>query len=125
MLEKVKRVECYHGVSFDIGGVEVKLPIFIVEHGNADVILGRLWERAVRLVYINEEGELYNIRHADEGTIGSDFLESERRFYRKRNAAPSTSTSRVAISHEQSPAITTTHFNHDAQIIHFDHAPKL
>ena len=49
MLEEVKPIECYHGVSIDIGGVEVKLPIFIVEHGNADVILGRLWERAVRL----------------------------------------------------------------------------
>src|SRR4030095_15826612 len=36
-----------HEVPVDIGGVEVKQPIFIVEHCNNDLILGRPWERMV------------------------------------------------------------------------------
>jgi len=32
-------------VSVDIGGVEVKQHIFVVEHSNHDLILGQLWER--------------------------------------------------------------------------------
>jgi len=32
-------------VSVDIGGVEVKQHIFVVQHSNHDLILGQLWER--------------------------------------------------------------------------------
>ena len=44
-----------HDVSVDIGGVEVKQPIFVVEYCNNDLILGRPWERMVRAEYINED----------------------------------------------------------------------
>jgi len=37
-----------HDVPINLGGVEVKQHVFVVEHSNADLILGRPWERAVR-----------------------------------------------------------------------------
>ena len=39
----------------DIGGVEVKVPIFVVETCGQDLLLGRPWERLVRLTLINED----------------------------------------------------------------------
>ena len=44
-----------HKVSVDIGGVEVIQPVFVVEHCNNELILGRPWERMVRAEYINED----------------------------------------------------------------------
>ena len=44
-----------HKVSVDIGGVDVIQPVFIVEHCNNELILGRPWERMVRAEYINED----------------------------------------------------------------------
>ena len=101
MLEEARPIGCCHDVSIDVGGVEVKLPVFVVEHCNSDIILGRPWERMVRAQYINEDdGSLTVIiksldgcrvaefcvvkgehernqeyvRHVEEGTIGNDFL---------------------------------------------------
>jgi len=44
-----------HSVPIDIGGVEVNQPVFVVDHSNQDLILGRPWERTVRAEYINED----------------------------------------------------------------------
>jgi Protein of unknown function (DUF4100) len=43
-----------HKVSVDIGGVDVIQPIFVVEHCNNELILGRPWKRMVRAEFINE-----------------------------------------------------------------------
>ena len=43
-----------HDVSVDIGGVDVKQPIFVVEYCNNDLILGHPWERMVRAEFVNE-----------------------------------------------------------------------
>ena len=61
MLEEVRPIGCCHDVSIDVDGVEVKLPLFVVEHCNFDLILGRPWERAVRAHYINEDDGSYTI----------------------------------------------------------------
>lgn len=101
MLEEAKPIWCCHDLIIDIGGVEAKLPVFVVEHCNGDIILGRPRERAVRAAYIRVDDGSYTviiksrdwrrvmqfcamtadhewdrefIRHADEGTVGSDFL---------------------------------------------------
>ena len=51
-----------HAAPIDIGGVEVSQPIFIVEHCNQDLILGRPWERAVRAEYVNEDDGSLTVR---------------------------------------------------------------
>jgi hypothetical protein len=51
-----------HDVPVDIGGVEVKQPIFIVEYCNNDLILGRPWERMVRAEYVNEDDGSYTVK---------------------------------------------------------------
>jgi hypothetical protein len=51
-----------HDVSVDIGGVDVKQPIFVVEYCNNDLILGRPWERMVRAEFINEDDGSYTTR---------------------------------------------------------------
>jgi hypothetical protein len=42
--------------------VEVKVPIFVVEECNQDLLLGRPWERHVRAVYINEDDGSYTVQ---------------------------------------------------------------
>jgi len=101
MLEEAKPLGCCHDVSIDIGGVGVKSQVFVVEYCNADLILGRPWERAVRARYINEDDGSYMViikspdgrrfatfcavkgehhrnrefvRHAEEGCVGEDSL---------------------------------------------------
>ena len=61
-LESCGPIGVCHDVSVDIGGVEVKQPIFVVEHSNNDLILGRPWERAVRAEYTNEDDGSYTIK---------------------------------------------------------------
>jgi hypothetical protein len=48
-----------HNVPVDIGGVVVKQHIFVVEHSNSDLLLGRPWERASRAQCINEDDGSY------------------------------------------------------------------
>ena len=101
VLESAESIGVCHNVSLDVGGVMVKLSIFVVRHSNADLILGRPWERAVRAQYINEDDGSYtmiikspderrvvefcavkgehernreHIRHAEERTVGQDPL---------------------------------------------------
>lgn len=61
-LESCGPIGVCHDVSLDIGGVEVKQPVFVVEHSNADLILGRPWARAVRAEFINEDDGSYTVR---------------------------------------------------------------
>ena len=49
-----------HSVSVNIGGVEVNVPIFVLEEAAQDLILGRPWERKTRAQYDNrDDGSLY------------------------------------------------------------------
>jgi hypothetical protein len=49
-----------HSVSIDIGGVEITIPVFVLEGAAQDMILGRPWERKARAQYDNREnGSLY------------------------------------------------------------------
>jgi hypothetical protein len=50
-----------HKMSVDIGGVEVDVPIFVVEDSVQDLLLGRPWERAVRASFINEDDGSYTV----------------------------------------------------------------
>ena len=90
-----------HDVNVDVGGIEVKQHIFVVEYCNSDLILGRPWERMVRAHYINEDDGSYTViiksldgrrviqfcavkgdhernreyvRHAEEEYVGTDRL---------------------------------------------------
>jgi hypothetical protein len=51
-----------HSVPIDIGGVEVKVPVFIVEESNQDLLLGRPWERMTRASFTNEDNGDYTCR---------------------------------------------------------------
>ena len=47
-------------VTVDVGGVEVKVPIFVLEEAAQDLILGRPWESKTRAEYDNrDDGSLY------------------------------------------------------------------
>jgi len=61
MLEDGRVIGCCHDASVDVGGIEVKVPIFVIEHSHSDIILGRPWERAVRAIYINEDDGSYTV----------------------------------------------------------------
>jgi len=56
-----------HDVPIDIGGVEVKQPVFVIEHCNNDLILGRPWERMARAEIINDDDGVctFKIRSTD------------------------------------------------------------
>ena len=43
-----------HDLRVNVGGVEVRTPVFVVDECNQDLLLGRPWERAVRASMINE-----------------------------------------------------------------------
>ena len=45
----------------DIGGVDVDVPIFVVEDSIQDLLLGRPWERAVRASFVNEDDGSYTV----------------------------------------------------------------
>jgi hypothetical protein len=49
-----------HAVGIDIGGVEITIPVFVLEGAAQDMILGRPWERKARAQYdTRENGSLY------------------------------------------------------------------
>jgi hypothetical protein len=50
-----------HRMSVDIGGVDVDVPIFVVEDSVQDLLLGRPWERAVRASFVNEDDGSYTV----------------------------------------------------------------
>src|SRR5437588_11055037 len=44
----------------DIGGVEIEVPVFVLEEASQQFILGQLWERLARAQYDNrDDGSLY------------------------------------------------------------------
>ena len=55
MLEEARPIGCCHDVSIDIDEVEMKFQVFMIEYCNTNLILGRPWERAGRVIYINED----------------------------------------------------------------------
>jgi hypothetical protein len=50
-----------HKMSVDIGGVEVDVPIFVVEDSVQDLLLGRPWEKATRASFVNEDDGSYTV----------------------------------------------------------------
>ena len=60
-LEAAGSIDVCHDIPINLGGIEVKQHIFVMEYSNADLILGRSWERAVRASYINEDDDSYII----------------------------------------------------------------
>jgi hypothetical protein len=50
-----------HKMSVDIGGVEVHVPIFVVEDSVQDLLLGRPWEKATRASFVNEDDGSYTV----------------------------------------------------------------
>ena len=49
-----------HSVSVNVRGVEVDVPIFVLEEAAQNLILGRPWERKVRAQYDNrDDGSLF------------------------------------------------------------------
>ena len=58
-----------HDVKVNIEGVKSQIPIFVVDDTNANLLLGRPWEMAVRATYVNEENGSYScIIKNDDGT---------------------------------------------------------
>ena len=51
-----------HSVPIDIGGVEVKVPVFIMSDSNQDLLLGRPWARMARANFNNEDDGSYTCR---------------------------------------------------------------
>ena len=51
-----------HDVPVDIGGVEIKQHIFVVEHTNADLILGMPWRRSARAEATIEDNGSYMVK---------------------------------------------------------------
>lgn len=51
-----------HGLPVDIGGVEVKVPDFVVEKSGHDLLLGRPWGKMACAVFINEDNGDYVCR---------------------------------------------------------------
>jgi hypothetical protein len=60
-----------HEIRVNIGGIIAVIPCFVVDDCNADLILGRPWEKAVRAQYINEDDGSYTciIRSHDSRRI--------------------------------------------------------
>jgi hypothetical protein len=57
-----------HAMNIDVGGVEVKVPVFVIEDCVQDLLLGRPWERAVRASIINEDDGSVTVRiHSEDG----------------------------------------------------------
>jgi len=51
-----------HAVPVDIGGVEVKVPIFVMEDSEHDLLLGRPWGKMASATFINEDSGDYVCR---------------------------------------------------------------
>jgi hypothetical protein len=64
--KKTKEQDCKtvlgvcHDVKVNIEEVKSQISIFVVNDANADLLLGRPWEMAVRATYVNEEDESYS-----------------------------------------------------------------
>jgi hypothetical protein len=93
-LESSGPIGVCHDVPISIDGVEVKQHFFIVKYSNADLILGRPWERAVRACFINEDDESYTVRIKDpDGLREAHFCAVKAEHERNRPATQSTTRS--------------------------------
>ncbi|HEU4342387.1 MAG TPA: retropepsin-like aspartic protease [Candidatus Binatia bacterium] len=87
-LESSGPIGVCHDVPVSIGGVEVKQHFFVVKHSNADLILGRPWERAVRASYINEDDGSYTVLiKSPDGLREVTFCAAKAEHERNREAA--------------------------------------
>jgi len=74
-----------HSVIVNIGGVEARVPIFVVEHSNQDLLLGRPWARHVRAVFINEDnGDYTCIIKSPDGRFQAEFVAAKGEHERNR-----------------------------------------
>ena len=74
-----------HSVLVNIGGVEARIPIFVVEYSNQDLLLGRPWARYVRAVFINEDnGDYTCIIKSPDGRFQAEFVAAKAEHERNR-----------------------------------------
>jgi hypothetical protein len=77
-----------HSIAVDVGGVEVNLPVFVVESCSHDLILGRPWERATRAEFVNEDdGSLTVIVKSQDGRRIVEFCGCKAEHERNREFA--------------------------------------
>jgi hypothetical protein len=87
-----------HALSIDVGGVEVKLPVFIVEDAFQDLILGRPWERAVRAIITNNNDGSTSVQiHSEDGRRAVRFTGVSGEHERNREFAKRAVNPRVSI----------------------------
>ena len=99
-LESSGPIGVCHDVPVNIGGVEVKLHFFIVKYSNADLILGRPWERAVRACYTNEDDGSYTVRiKSPDGLREVQFCAVKAEHERNRPAARSSARDNADFYH--------------------------
>ena len=51
-----------HAVPVDIGGVEIAVPVFVMEESNQDLLLGRPWEWMAWATFTNEDDGSHTCR---------------------------------------------------------------
>jgi hypothetical protein len=87
-----------HALSIDVGGVEVKLPVFVVEEAFQDLILGRPWERAVRAIITNNNDGSVSVQiHSEDGRRAVRFTGVTGDHERNREFAKHAVSPRVSI----------------------------
>jgi len=87
-----------HALSIDVGGVEVKLPVFVVEEAFQDLILGRPWERAVRAILTNNNDGSVSVQiHSEDGRRAVRFTGVSGEHERNREFAKRAVRPRVSI----------------------------
>ena len=74
-----------HDVKMEIGGVVFRIPVFVVEGGAHDLVLGRPWERLVRAQYDNrDDGTLWVTITEPGGLRQAKFLAQKGQHERNR-----------------------------------------
>ena len=87
-----------HALSIDVGGVEVKIPVFVVEEAFQDLILGRPWERAVRAILTNNNDGSVSVQiHSEDGRRAVRFTGVTGEHERNREFAKHAVSPRVSI----------------------------
>ena len=77
-----------HRVSIDVGGVTVRIPVFIVEESNTDLLLGQPWNRIVRSTTINEDDGSCTIHiKSPDGRVETQFCAVKAEHERNRQFA--------------------------------------
>jgi hypothetical protein len=72
-------------VEVNIGDINMRVPIFIIENMTIDLILGRIWTRYIRVYFINEDDGIYiYIIKSPDGYHITHFTASPAQYERNR-----------------------------------------